>query len=221
MGMVAATIASAAATVVSGVMQKQAADQQASVQRSEADNAQKQYQFNADRARTEANDLAEQERSQEQELRDRARQAQGTQRAQAGASGVDVGSGSPFDVLTGMNYMEDQDAATLRFNAKRSEGARTAEAQNYEWNGREAKNIGYAKAKATENAGSAALWGSLLGAATGVASKWDYLAGGGKAAGSAASTVSDWHDAGNAFGIKNAASAVGKRSYYKGYWGLN
>ena len=96
----------------------------------------------------------------------------------AGASGVEAGAGSSLDLLRETTYMEDTDTSNLRYNAMRSRGGRIAEAQQSSWNAQATRIGGENAARATTNAGKAALWGSLLGGASLVAGKWDYLTGG-------------------------------------------
>lgn len=177
MGTIAAVALSAASTVFGGIAQANAARQQAAIQRQEAEHAARQQEFNAQRARVEADDIADKARDEEKRMRDQAAQVKGAQRAAIGASGFDVGSGSAMDLLRETEIIEDEDAYTIRFNAKRAQGARIAEAQNSEWGAKASRVAGENKARATNNAGKAALWGSLLSAGSLVASKWDYMFG--------------------------------------------
>ncbi|WP_278549851.1 virion core protein, T7 gp14 family [Cloacibacillus evryensis] len=175
MGVVASTVLSVVGTVASGIAQSGAARQQAEVQRQEAEHAAKQQEFNAQRARTEAEDIARRASDEERAMREKAAQVKGAQRAAAGASGVDVGAGSSLDLLRETAYIEDEDAAAIRFNAMRARGGRFAEAQQSAWNAKATRIGGANAARATTNAGKAALWGSLLKGGSIVADKWDYL----------------------------------------------
>lgn len=197
MGMVAATALSVGATVMSGIAQNSAARQQAEIERQQAEYAARQHEFNAARARTEADDITARAAEEERALREKASQVKGAQRAAAGASGVDAGAGSALDLLRETAYIEDEDAANIRFNAMRARGGRIAEAQQSTWNAKAARIGGENAARATRNAGKAALWGSLLGGASMVSGKWDYLTGGIRSGG--IKRKSDWHDAGNAW----------------------
>lgn len=182
MGMVAATALSVGSTVLGGIAQANAARQQAEVQRQQAEYAARQHEFNAQRARVEADDVTARAAEEERQLRNKAAQIRGAQRAAAGASGVDAGAGSSMDLLRETAHIEEQDTANLRFNAMRSRGGRIAEAQQSSWNAQATRIGGENAARATTNAGKAALWGSLLGGASLVAGKWDYLTGGSKGA---------------------------------------
>lgn len=178
MGMVAATALSVGSTVLGGIAQANAARQQAEVQRQQAEYAARQHEFNAERARVEADDISARAAEEERELRNKAAQIRGAQRAAAGASGLNAGAGSSMDLLRETAHIEEQDTANLRFNAMRSRGGRIAEAQQSSWNAQATRIGGENAARATTNAGKAALWGSLLGGASLVAGKWDYLTGG-------------------------------------------
>ena len=180
MGMVAATALSVGSTVLGGIAQANAAKQQAEVQRQQAEYAARQHEFNAERARAEADDITARAAEEERALREKASQIRGAQRAAAGASGVEAGAGSSLDLLRETTYMEDTDTSNLRYNAMRSRGGRIAEAQQSSWNAQATRIGGENAARATTNAGKAALWGSLLGGASMVGGKWDYLTGGGK-----------------------------------------
>lgn len=178
MGMVAATALSVGSTVLGGIAQASAARQQAEVQRQQAEYAARQHEFNAERARVEADDISARAAEEERALREKASQIRGAQRAAAGASGVEAGAGSSLDLLRETTYMEDTDTSNLRYNAMRSRGGRIAEAQQSSWNAQATRIGGENAARATTNAGKAALWGSLLGGASMVGGKWDYLTGG-------------------------------------------
>ena len=182
MGMVAATALSVGSTVLGGIAQANAARQQAEVQRQQAEYAARQHEFNAERARIEADDITARAAEEERQLRNKAAQIRGAQRAAAGASGLNAGAGSSMDLLRETAHIEEQDTANLRFNAMRSRGGRIAEAQQSSWNAQATRVGGENAARATTNAGKAALWGSLLGGASLVSGKWDYLTGGSKSA---------------------------------------
>lgn len=182
MGMVAATALSVGSTVLGGIAQANDARQQAEVQRQQAEYAARQHEFNAQRARVEADDVTARAAEEERQLRNKAAQIRGAQRAAAGASGVDAGAGSSMDLLRETAHIEELDTSNIRFNAMRARGGRIAEAQQSSWNAQAARIGGENAARATTNAGKAALWGSLLGGASLVAGKWDYLTGGSKGA---------------------------------------
>ena len=178
MGMVAAAALSAGSAVLGGIAQANAARQQAEVQRQQAEYAARQHEFNAQRARVEADDITARAAEEERELRNKAAQIRGAQRAAAGASGVNAGAGSSLDLLRETAHIEEQDTSNIRFNAMRARGGRLSEAQQSSWNAQAVRIGGENAARATTNAGKAALWGSLLGGASLVAGKWDYMTGG-------------------------------------------
>jgi len=142
--------------------QKEAAEYQASVARN-----------NAQIAEWQAQDAIR--RGEDEETRQRMRTAQlkGTQRASMAANGIDISEGSAAQIQADTDWMGEQDALTIRDNAKRtawgwrSQGAQsTADANMY-------------KAKADSTSPWAAAAGSLLGNAgalanvgNAVADKW-------------------------------------------------
>lgn len=177
MGTAAAAAFSVASTVVGGIMQAQSASEQASIQRQQAEYQAQQYEFNAERARTEANDIAKKSMDEERAMRQQAALMKGKQRATAGAAGLDTGAGSTMDLLRESALIEDEDAQSIHYNSKKSQGGRIAEAQQSTWNAQAARTAGENQARATTNAGRAALWGSLLKGGSMIADKWDSLSG--------------------------------------------
>lgn len=89
-------------------------------------------------------------------------------RARIGASGVDIGSGSPQDVLTSQQLVTDTDMRQIRANAARA-------AYGEEIKGVEAGAQADMYTQASKNIQSAAPWavaGSLLSGVASVSSKW-------------------------------------------------
>lgn len=94
-----------------------------------------------------------------QQAQRRARQVAGQQRATMSARGLDIGEGTPGELIDQTEFFGMQDAQTARFNAaKEAWGARM-------------QGRGYG-IQASANDPSAAFTGSLLSSAGSVASKW-------------------------------------------------
>lgn len=89
-------------------------------------------------------------------------QVTGAQRATYAARGLDLGVGTPSDVIDQTNFFAESDAATARTNANKEAWALKSQAGNFQAQS-DAINPGLQ------------LTGSLLGGASSVASKWyDY-----------------------------------------------
>lgn len=69
--------------------------------------------------------------SQAQKLYQQTSQLKGTQRATMGASGVDLGSGSPLDILTSTDVMAKTDQNTLKYNTQLDVNAAMSKAAYY------------------------------------------------------------------------------------------
>lgn len=89
----------------------------------------------------------------------KAEQLKGSQKTALAASGLDISSGTPMDLLESTEIMGEVDANTIRSNAAREAWGYTVEAQNY----RNSAAMSRATAKATKPWQSAGL--SLLGSA--------------------------------------------------------
>lgn len=206
---------SVAGTVMGGISSYNAANQQAEIARAEAENAAKAAENNAALARAEAEATSRAGAEEESRLRQNVRRVMGAQRTVAGASGVEVDSGSSLDTVLDTAVQGERDADTLRENYQRKRVGLQNEASMLEWNARESRAMGDAQAGALRSAGRNSLFSSLISSAGTVASKWDSIFP--KRASSSGTT--SW--------IQNSNSSYGEsygakgRSFYKGYWGLN
>lgn len=89
------------------------------------------FDANAEIAETQARDALARGVQDETLIRQRAAQLKGTQRARMAASGLDLTTGSPLDILEGTDYMAEQDTATVRENSLREARGLQREARNY------------------------------------------------------------------------------------------
>ena len=121
---------------------------------------------NASLAELQAQDAVTRGRESESDLYRQVGQLMGRQRAALAANGVSLNEGSPVAIEASTRYMRDVDLATLRNNAARSAWGYNVQANNY----RAQAKAYRAGADAVSPTGSAAT--SLLGSASGVASKW-------------------------------------------------
>lgn len=98
----------------------------------------------------------------------KARANEGTIRAGAGASGIDVGTGSKVNVITSQKQVTAMDMATIRNNAARRAYGYIVEAET------EGQQAGLYRAAGVnaKKAGQMDAIGSLISGATSVASKW-------------------------------------------------
>jgi len=174
---VAATL-SVASTLYSGLAAQNAAKQQAQIARAQSEAQAKAYEQNADMARQEAEATADAGRSAERKLRQDIASVQGSQNAAFGANGLSLASGSPLDVSIDTAVRGEEDVDMLRKNYQRKKFGLMNEASMYGWQANETRKAGQAVASAYSNQGDAALFGSLLGAAGTVASKWDVFKNG-------------------------------------------
>ncbi|WP_420997594.1 virion core protein, T7 gp14 family [Cupriavidus sp. 30B13] len=121
---------------------------------------------NAGLAELQAQDAERQGVTQEMRLRQQTAQLRGKQRAATAANGVSLAEGSPVNIAASTEYMRDVDIDTIRNNAARAAWGYRVQADNYRANASAYR----AGADAVSPTGSAAT--SLLGSASGVASKW-------------------------------------------------
>jgi hypothetical protein len=77
----------------------------------------------------------------------------GSQRAAYGAAGVELGYGSPLDVMVGSRRVSEQDIATTRLNAARESWGYRAQAQQFRQGGQAAAQAGALSALGTGIAG--------------------------------------------------------------------
>ena len=197
---IAAAVASVAGTLFSGVSQMQAARDQANAARMQSEYQARALEFNASQARSEAEAVSKQGAAEQEALARKQRAVAASGRAAAGASGLLLDSGTAAAVEESTELEAAQDRDILRQNYQRQRFGLVNQAVGLEHQAESARRGGEAYASAAENAGRAALTGSLLSAAGAVASKWDDMAVG-----------------------KNSTTAakLPHRSYYKGFWGLN
>lgn len=87
-------------------------------------------EINAQIAESQARDTLLRGERAEQAFRQDVAQLRGEQRAQMGASGVDLGSTTSAAILTGTDVMSEQDATTIRANALREAWGLRTEATN-------------------------------------------------------------------------------------------
>lgn len=172
---VSAAVISAVSTVYSGLASMNAANNQAQIAKAQAENQARVYEQNANLARDEAEATAKAGATEEQKLRDKVRQVRGSQNAVYGASGLSLASGTPAEVGMDTEIAGEQDANLLRKNYQRKKFALINDASNSDWQAGESRKAGEAISAAYSNQGKAAMFGSLLGAAGTVASKWDSI----------------------------------------------
>lgn len=159
------------ASVLGGVIQADGQAQQArAASQAAAYNAQvsernsKVALQNADLAMQAGNTQIEQ-----QELKNRA--VFGEVRANQGASGIDVGSGSFKDVRKSVDVLGQEDALNIRANAVKEAYGYQTQAQGYDAQG----NLQKAESKNALTAGNYAVAGTLLGSASHAGSQWEQF----------------------------------------------
>lgn len=167
-GPAAAAIVSIGTSLIGGVMQARAQSRQASAQAALERRNAIIAQQNADFSRSVARDARERGKVEEQKVRLERRRELARQTAAAGASGFDVGSGSPLDVIAGTAQIGELEALTVRANADREAFSNLRDAYNFESRSGELE----AQAGLTERAGRSRARGSLLSTAGDVAGKW-------------------------------------------------
>lgn len=104
----------------------------------------------------------------EQTKRQETAQREGAIRAAAGASGLDVNTGSPLRLQTDTAMLGEEDALTIRNNAERAAYGYRTEGLNYAARAQMNDMAG-------ENAlrsGSLGMWSSIIGAASSTSSRW-------------------------------------------------
>lgn len=213
---VTAAVASIAGTLYSGVSQMRAAKDQANAARMQSEYQAQALEFNAGQARNEADAVSKQGAAEQEALARKQRAFSASGRASAAASGLLVDSGTAAAVEESTEAEAAADRDVLRGNYQRQRFGLVNQAVGLEHQAKGTRAGGAAYASAVENAGRAALTGSLLTSAGTVAAKWDDMAIGKK---SGASTPTSW--------FRNSNSSYGesygtkKRSFYKGFWGLN
>lgn len=123
-------------------------------------------QNNAQIASWNAQDALDRGQRAEADQRLKNSQFKGDQRASLAARGLDLGEGSPVDILATTDFMGERDALTIRDNAAK-------EAWGYRIQGNNANdNANLLRARADAENPTMAAGMSLLGSAGSVASKW-------------------------------------------------
>lgn len=202
---------SAAAPIVSGVMQRNAAKTAAAQARETAAAQARIAEQNRGLARDEAEATSKAGAEEEQKLRDRVRATLASQNAQYGAAGLSLASGSPFHVEASTLEEGEADVGTLRENYARKKFSLVNQAQQYSTQGRYALIEGDAKARAYEAQGRAALTGGLLQSAGFVASKWGDMLGSRRPSGGVVGSP----NAGNFYGYGSMSGANAGRALLK------
>lgn len=111
----------------------------------------------------------------EQNVRMRTAQIAGTQRASLAARGIDIGEGSPLNILTDTSFMGERDALTARDNAAKEVWGYQTQAQNMrdnadllDWRGNQISPTGDAVATLLTGGGKvASSWYALRNTKTG------------------------------------------------------
>ena len=117
---------------------------------------------NATMAEYAAQDAERRGEEEAQAIQRKASQLRGTQRSMMAARGLDLGVGTPAELIDQTDFFAEQDRATARSNARRDAWAVRADASNQGT---------AARAEASRlRMGS---YGSLLGTAASVSDKWD------------------------------------------------
>lgn len=147
----------------------QAAKEQAKAAEMQSEYQARALEFNAGQARGEAEAVSRQGAAEQEALARRQRAVAASGRAAAGASGLLLDSGTAANVEAGTELQAAADRDVLRQNYQRQRFGLEHQANG-------ARAGGAAYASAVENAGRAALTGSLLTSAGTVAAKWDDMA---------------------------------------------
>jgi hypothetical protein len=156
---------SLAATAASGVMAAGGAVAQGRAQKKQAAYQAQVERNNAQIATWQAADAVQRGRIEEQNQRLKVARIAGSQRAGFASSGVELGSGSPLDVLMDTAQLGELDALTIRSNAEREAYGYTTQSSNLtaqsgltRMAGRNAQTAGYISAGSTllSTAGTAA-----------------------------------------------------------------
>lgn len=177
---VTAVVTSVAGTLFSGVSQMQAAKEQAKAAEMQSEYQARALEFNAGQARGEAEAVSRQGAAEQEALARRQRAVAASGRAAAGASGLLLDSGTAANVEAGTELQAAADRDVLRQNYQRQRFGLVNQAVGLEHQAKGTRAGGAAYASAVENAGRAALTGSLLTSAGTVAAKWDDMAVGRK-----------------------------------------
>jgi hypothetical protein len=142
-----------------------------SIQSANAQRAQARYQADVARvnqtiAGYQADSALEAGAKKEQQQRLQAASLKGTQRAVMAARGLDLGEGSPLDILTGTDILGEQDALTIRTNAAREAWGYRTQGASY------GATAGMYDATANNTTAAYGVASSLLSGAGQVADAW-------------------------------------------------
>lgn len=129
-----------ASTVAGTYGQMQAARSQAAYQASIANQ-------NAKIAESQAMAAGQAGTLEQNQIRQRARQVEGSQKAAAAASGLDISAGSPLAILGDTAYLAEQDIQTSRYNTALQQWGLTEQAKDYRSQAKYATEAGEQAAK--------------------------------------------------------------------------
>lgn len=145
---IAAIVTTIASTAYAAYAQKEASDFQAA-----------QMRRNAEAAEAAARDEAKRGFNEEVKISLVGGATRGSIRAGYAASGIDVASGSPLDILSDAAMFTELDKQTARSNTKRAQYALRTQAGNFLAGARAARYEGYSDAAGTILAGAARVGG--------------------------------------------------------------
>ncbi len=100
------------------------------------------YSTNADIARIEGKQAMDETHEQERLSREKSARLMSKQRAFYGASGVDIASGSPLDVMADQAYQSEMDALNIRHMGELAKWKAGFQANQYDWMGKQANRAG-------------------------------------------------------------------------------
>lgn len=184
----ALTVAGLGLGVLGGIQQANAARADGKYQQQVANN-------NAILAEQNATDAYRRGALEEEKHRATVRRAIGSQRAALAANGLDLGTGTPVDLVTESAKFGEMDALTIRANAAREAWGFQSSAEQYRADGRAARASGNNAANGTLLTTGASLFG-------GVANAGFFSAGRTNVAGA---------------GAYSSTKATGSKTYGKGY----
>lgn len=145
-------------SAVSSIKQGNAAERAGAAQRAASESQADLADFNANVAELQAKDAIELGVEEESQFRQSVRGMIGAQRADIGASGVDVGYGSALDVAADAAYLGELDALTIRTNAARAAWGYRVEAADSRKRAEIARKEGVYLEAAGREAKSASRW---------------------------------------------------------------
>lgn len=146
------TATSVAGGIVSAQAQRKAGKAQAAI-----------AEQNAERAERNAKEVVAEGNEKERQSRMQHNQLIGQMRAQQGASGIDVGTGSALDATADADMLKEYDTLTIRNDT-------TRQANNYYQQAADYRTQGSLAASTANNAATGALFGSAASALNGISS---------------------------------------------------